>query len=234
MLRYEKDMNQLRALALWAAQDALQPTPGLQNPRDYVIGLIGHYSRQFAQDIKANSSINPSTLDLFHSSLFTINKMLGISDNDIDQARIQQLYANSGFWEMRRYLGQFFDMAEYSANDSVTHIVSAAVSGCIVAEYLKIHIEDVLGEDMPTDHMIFARIGVLPVKGLLRSDFKPEGDHILLIDDAVMETRTLRVMKKTLEQFNIPKISVLTVDIEPSIIGDLFMRSFYRVYLFEE
>lgn len=49
MLRYEADMNNLRALTLWITQpENTIPRPGLPKPIEQVFLTIKHYSRYFA------------------------------------------------------------------------------------------------------------------------------------------------------------------------------------------
>ncbi len=236
MLRYERDMDKLRALALWiTTYDYQRVIPGLINPREYVFTLIKHYSEKFAEDILEFGRISANTIDLFHSSLFSINKLLGITEEDIQRASELQRYRNSGFWEMRRVIGQFSDVAEEVVNDGVTHIITAAVSGCIIGEYLGKILAIKFNKPYPIDHMVFTRQGINPVKGLLPEKLQLQGDHILIVDDAVMETRTAVVMLETIwEMAPDDKVSLLTVDIDPDTRQSGFLDRFYKVYLFEE
>jgi hypoxanthine phosphoribosyltransferase len=236
MLRYERDMDKLRALALWITNyDDSRLIPGLINPREYVFTLIKHYSEKFAEDILEFGHISAGAIDLFHSSLFSINKLLGITEEDIQRAGELQRYRNSGFWEMRRVIGQFSDIAEEVVQDGITHIITAAVSGCIIGEYLGKILERKFSKLLDVDHMVFAREGINPVKGILPESFRLQGDHVLFVDDAVMENRTALVMLDTMQ--NIApnsKVSLLTVDIDPDTKESGFLQRFDRVYLFEE
>ena len=63
MLRYEKDMDVLRALVLCETA-----------PRDYVLEIIKMYSGRFALDIKEQGRILPGTLNLFHNALNTFSR----------------------------------------------------------------------------------------------------------------------------------------------------------------
>lgn len=236
MLRYERDMDKLRALALWiTTYDHQRVIPGLLNPREYVFTLIKHYSEKFAEDILEVGHISASTIDLFHSSLFSINKLLGITEEDIQRASELQRYRNSGFWEMRRVIGQFSDVAEAVVEDGITHIVTAAVSGCIIGEYLGKILERKFNKTYHVDHMVFARQGINPVKGILPENLILHGDHILIVDDAVMETRTALVMLEAIQEMAPHgKVSLLTVDIDPDTRQSGFLDRFYRVYMFEE
>jgi len=236
MLRYERDMDELRALAMWIARyDGSLSIPGLPKPREYVFDLIQHYSEKFARDIHRQTSISPESLDLFHSSLYSIKLLLGISPQDIAYAGQQQLYRNSGFWEMRRFIGQFGDVAEAALNDGVTHIVSAAISGCIIAEYLGLLLAEKFQHPIPVSHMVFARSGPLPVEGCLPETFELCGRHVLIADDAVIETRTAVVMVNKLREIDPGvEISILTVDIEPETKYSSYMDQFSHVYTFDE
>ncbi|MGB9586258.1 MAG: hypothetical protein ACPL3P_08045 [Anaerolineales bacterium] len=236
MLRYERDMDKLRALALWITNYAEDRViAGLPNPREYVFTLIKHYSEKFAQDILENGQISSETIDLFHSSLFSINRLLGITEEDIQVAGQLQRYRNSGFWEMRRVIGQFADQAEEIVQDGVTHIISAAVSGCIIGEYVGKIIEKRFNKIIDVDHMVFARQGINPIKGILPENCQLKGEHILIVDDAVMETHTATVMLEKLAEV-VPRanISLLAVDIDPDTKQSGFLDRFYKVYMFEE
>jgi hypothetical protein len=235
MLRYERDMDELRALALWITRcDPGLTIPGLANPREYVFDLIQHYSEKFARDIYAGGSIAPESIDLFHSSLYSIKLLLGISPQDVALAGERQLYRNSGFWEMRRFIGQFGDVAEAAAQDGVTDILAAATSGCIIGEYLGLLMSE-NQHPVPVNHMVFVRSGALPVDGLLPERFRLSGGHVLIADDAVMETRTAAVMIQKIKALD-PHvaISILTVDIDPDTKYSPFMRQFAHVYQFDE
>ncbi len=236
MLRYERDMDELRALALWITRcDPHLSLPGLSKPREYVFDLIQHYSKKFAADIKQHGHIAPDSIDLFHSSLFSVKLILGITPQDLEEASQQQLYRNSGFWEMRRFIGQFGDIAEAAVGDGVTHIVSAATSGCIIGEYLGLLMDEQYHQPVPVDHMVFLRAGALPIAGLVREQFQIAGSHVLIADDAVMETRTAAVMLKKFREIN-PSvdISIMTVDIDPETKYSEFMHQFAHVYVFDE
>lgn len=236
MLRYERDMDKLRALALWITNyDEQRVIPGLLNPREYVFTLIKHYSEKFAEDILEYGRIEAGTIDLFHSSLFSINRLLGITDEDISRASEMQRYRNSGFWEMRRVIGQFGDVAEEVVREGVDHIITAAVSGCIIGEYLGKVIEKNHHKLLEVDHMVFSRQGIDPLKGYLSESFQLAGSHILLVDDAVMETKTAQVMLDTLAEIAPQsEISILAIDIDPDTRQSGFLDRFVRVYTFEE
>ncbi|GAB4474865.1 MAG: hypothetical protein Kow0088_11180 [Anaerolineales bacterium] len=236
MLRYERDMDKLRALALWITSDAEQRVvPGLPNPREYVFTLIKHYSEKFAEDILENGRIEAGTIDLFHSSLFSINRLLGISDEDIERAGEMQRYRNSGFWEMRRVIGQFGDIAEEVVREDVDQILTAAVSGCIIGEYLGKVVAKNHQKLLPVDHIVFSRQGIDPLKGYLSESFHLVGSHLLLVDDAIMETKTAQVMLDTLADIApAGRISVLAIDIDPDTRQSGFLDRFFRVYTFDE
>lgn len=236
MLRYERDMDELRALALWITRfDQKLSIPSLPKPREYVFDLIQHYSEKFARDIRQHTRISPKSLDLFHSSLYSIKLLLGITPEDIETASQQQLYRNSGFWEMRRFIGQFGDVAEEAVQDGVTDIVSAATSGCIIGEYLALLMSDLTQQPVPVSHMVFLRSGALPIGGILPERFRLTGNHVLIADDALMETRTAAVMLRELRKIRPEvEISILAVDIDPDTKYSEFMRQFAHVYLFDE
>jgi hypoxanthine-guanine phosphoribosyltransferase len=223
MLRYEKDMDILRTLVLWEAA-----------PRDYVLEIIKMYSGKFASDIKEQGKILPGTLNLFHNALNTLNLILGITGEDIAAASEKQRYTNSGFWEMRRVIGQFRDVAEEVSKDGITHIITAGISGCVIGEYLGLFVNG-FGREVPVDHMIFSRDGINPTKGHLRSDFLITGKKILIVDDAVMEAVTLEVMMREIKKI-CPgvELSLLTVDIDSDIKESAIVGRLKKLYLFEE
>jgi len=236
MLRYERDMDLLRALALWnTTHDHEYKLPGMPKPREYVFDIIKHFSKVFASDIRVNGSIPPDTLSRFHSALFSLNQILGIKEEDIVKAKEQQRYQNSGFWEMSRVFGQFHDMAEYAKKDEISHIITAAVSGCIIGEYLAQIIKEKYGDHLPVDHMIFSRSGPEPVEGMLPESFKLSGNKVLFVDDAVMGTITSQIMVKELIKINPDlQISLMTVAIDPDTKQSGYLDQFSHVYLFEE
>lgn len=236
MVRYERDMDQLRALALWITLYEGDPLiPSLPRPREYVFELIKFYALDFASEIRENSSISLDTISRFHSSLFSINNLLGITREDIAKASEQQRYRNSGFWEMRRVIGQFGDVAEAASRDRVTHIITAAVSGCVIGEYLGEIMSEKYQYRIPVDHMVFARSGIQPVKGYLHEDLSLSGGHILITDDAVMETYTSRVMIEKIKEMNpSATISLMTIDIDPDTKNSGYLDQFAHVYTFDE
>lgn len=235
MVRYERDMDLLRALALWiTAFDGARSIPSLPNPREYVFGLIKMYSEKFAVDIKDEGRILPETISLFHSALATVCLILGISSEDILLAGEKQRYVNSGFWEMRRVIGQFRDMAQEVVKNDVSLIVTAGISGCVIGEYLGLFVRD-LGRIIPVDHMVFSRIGTDPHEGFLRENFSVSGDRVLIVDDAVMEAITLKVMVEKIRAiFSLVELSLLAVDIDPEIMSSGYLTQFSHLYLFEE
>jgi len=235
MLRYERDMDLLRALALWITSfDGARPIPSLSDPREYVFGLIKMYSEKFAVDIKDEGRILPETISLFHSALATVCLILGISGEDILLAGEKQRYANSGFWEMRRVIGQFRDMAKEVVRNDVSLIITAGISGCVIGEYLGLFVRE-LGRTIPVDHMIFSRIGTDPDKGFLRENFSIASDRVLIVDDAVMEAVTLAVMVEKIRAIcPSAELSLLAVDIDPEIMSSGYLAQFSHLYLFEE
>jgi len=236
MLRYERDMDQLRALALWITlYEGDPPIPSLPRPREYVFELIKFYAQDFAFEIMKNGSISLDTVSRFHSSLFSINNLLGTTQADIVRASEQQRYRNSGFWEMRRVIGQFGDVAEAASRDKVTHIITAAVSGCIIGEYLAQMMSREFQYPVPVDHMVFARSGIQPVRGYLPDHLSLSGGHILIADDAIMETYTSRVMiAKIIEMNPQAAISLMTIDIDPKTKESGYLDQFAHVYTFDE
>jgi len=236
MVRYERDMDQLRALALWITlyEDNL-PIASLPRPREYVFELIKFYSQDFASEIMESGSISLDTVNRFHSSLYSINHLLGITQEDIARAGEQQRYRNSGFWEMRRVIGQFGDVAEAASRDEVTHIITAAVSGCVIGEYLGQIMSEKYQYSVPVDHMVFARSGIQPVRGYLSDNLALSGGHILITDDAVMETYTSRVMIEKIREMNpSATISLMTIDIDPDTKKSGYLDRFAHVYTFDE
>ena len=236
MLRYEKDMDLLRALALWITKhDSSYQLLGLPKPREYVFDIIKKYTQEFALDIKNNTSISSDALSRFHSALFSLNRILGITEEDVVLAKEQQRYKNSGFWEMRRVIGQFGDVAECAKNDGVSHIVTAAVSGCIIGEYLALELDKNYNYQIPVDHMVFSREGTEPIGGMMSESLELSGNHVLLVDDAVMETFTSRVMVKEIKRLNPNvQISIMTIDIDPDTKSSGYLDQFTNVYTFEE
>lgn len=106
MHRYEKYMDNLRALALWITRT------DNESSKKAVFDLIKQYTHSFALDILSQNQIPPNSLESFQRSITAVNKELGISEEDIEKASEQQRDRRSGFWEMRRVFGQFGDVAE--------------------------------------------------------------------------------------------------------------------------
>jgi len=245
MLRYEREMDKLRALALWIIERDQQsehsgstcpedvPAPG-ESKQD-LFNIIKHFSREFAVDIEKNSRITDQKIDHFRSAIFTLNARLGITQNAIDLAHETQLYKNSGFWEMRWYLGQFPDMGSQVLEDGIAQIVCAGISACVVGEYLGLMIEEKRTRVIPVDHMIFHRENLVPVQGVLPQNFQFHGNRILLVEDAVEESRTLWAMMQTLgdtrEDLN---FSLLALDIEDNPETRKSLERISKVYRFEE
>jgi hypothetical protein len=234
MLRYEPDMDKFRALAWWITQqDRTLPIPSLPDAREQVFDTIKLFSHKFAVDIRDHTLITPATLELFHQSFDSLNSVLGITETDIYQAGLQQRNCGSGFWEMRRVIGQLGDVAQAATNDGVTHIITAAVSGCVIGAYLGLQVADY--DSIPVDHMVFARNGPEPIAGILPDQFQLSGNHVLLVDDAVMATNTSQVMSNTLRTaFPDADISLMAVDINSEVMKPEFMNQFVSVYTFDE
>jgi hypothetical protein len=236
MLRHESAMDELRAIALHIAHAA----PDLQifgdtSSRDYLFTVIQYFCRGYAEDIYARGRITPEKQDHLHSGLFTIKQALQITEDDIARASENQLYKNSGFWEMRKFLGQFLDIAEEIDQAPVDVIVCAGISGCVVGEYLGLVLEKRLGLEIPVEHMVFTRVATLPVEGILRSSFGKEAGKILLVEDAVVESRTTRVMVETLSGL-IPGagFSLFALQIERSQMGNEVLGQMEQIFTFDE
>jgi adenine/guanine phosphoribosyltransferase-like PRPP-binding protein len=229
-LKYEKEMDSLRALIIWATGNQADiPHPGMPQPREYVFDIVKQYSFLFAQDIHQRGSIDPDSINHFHSSLYSVFNMLEITPEYVEKARLQQRFINSGFWgEMRRCIGQFSDIAEAAVADGVSHIVTCAVSGCVIGEYVGL----LMGGNIPVDHMIFSRNGTEPVQGYLSKRCNLKGSHILVIDDVIMDCVTLPLARDTLDSLITPdvlvSVSVIDVDWEAEKVGCLV--PYHRVY----
>ena len=193
MLRYERDMDYLRALSQWTVKSGKGvEIPGYKDPVEYVFNIVGFYSREFAADILEQGQVSPQTTGRMKSGLDTLLSLLGITEKDLDIARDNQLYKNSGFWEMRRFLGPMRGLVEDLKKDRITNIVSVAVSGCVIASYIGLLLER-MDYPVAVDHMLLARQGPVPVLGLLSKNVV-FGSRILIVDDAIWEARTLPVV----------------------------------------
>ncbi len=221
MLRYEPLMDELRALAVII----------VGREQADLFNIIKYYSRNFAEDIKANGRISDECLNRFKSAMFTITSRLNITSETINAAHEDQLYKGSGFWEMRWNLGQFPDIAEQVKEAGISHIICAGISGCVVGEYLGLEMK---GSDVPVDHMIFERVDRSPVKGVLPSNFVLEGNRILLIEDAVQEARTLGVMMNTLNNMQPGlEFSLFALDIEDNEETRLGLQPIKKIFKLE-
>jgi adenine/guanine phosphoribosyltransferase-like PRPP-binding protein len=236
MLRHESAMDELRAIALYIAHAPPdQLIFGHASSRDYLFTVIQYYCRGYAEDIYARGRITPEKQDHLHSGLFTIKQALKITDEDIAHAGENQLYKNSGFWEMRKFLGQFVDIAEEIAADPVDVIVCAGISGCVVGEYLGLVLEKRFNLPVPVEHMVFTRADKHPVQGILPSSFNPALSRVLLVEDAVVESRTTRVMVETLSAcLASPVFRLFALEIERNQLDKDLLRGMEAIYTFEE
>lgn len=229
MVRYEKYMDYLRTLALWITQHENDSS------REFVFGVIKDHAQRFAVEILAHGQISQESLQAFQDSMNLVNHQLGITPADVAKASQQQRNETSGFWEMRRVIGQFGDAAKEVASHRVSHIIAAGVSGCIIGEYLGLLICQKSGYQISVDHIIFTRFGREPIEGILKPGFALAGKHVLLVDDAVMETITCQVMTKKLRSLTPGvQISLLAIDIAPKVLASSYLDQFAHVYQFEE
>jgi hypothetical protein len=221
MLRYEPLMDELRALAVII----------IGREQEDLFNIIKYYSKNFAEDIKANGRISEACLNRFKSAMFTITSRLNITPEMIGLAHEDQLYKGSGFWEMRWNLGQFPDIAKQVQDAGISHIVCAGISGCVVGEYLGLEMSD---PKIPVDHMIFERSNRSPVRGMLPRNFELEGKSVLLVEDAVQEARTLGVMMSTLDTMRDDlEFSLFALDIEDNEETRLALQPIHKIFKFE-
>ena len=117
----------------------------------------------------------------------------------------------------------------------ITHIITAAVSGCIIGEYLGLVMANKFQYEIPVSHMIFSRDGIEPIGVHLPEHFSFSGNHFLIVDDAVMETNTTTLMIQKIKELD-PKamISLFTVDISQEAEDSGYLNQFAHVYTFEE
>ena len=238
MVRYEPVMNELRAIALWITENGPGLPRGMSASFSWegdMFMLIKHYSRKFAEDIDRVGSVEPPSVELLKNAMFTLRRILGITDEDVAKAYEMQLYKGSGFWEMRRFLGQFNDIAEELSESPPDNIVTAGISGCVVGEYLALKLEKEKGLSIPVEHMVFAREGIMPSAGVLPVAFELKGPAILLVEDAVQEARTLSVMMDTLRAVRgDTSFSLFALEIEDNQAVNELLSGFSKVYTFEE
>src|SRR3989344_9250784 len=156
--QYEGEMDELRALAAWIVNaDWTGAQPLGTDWQEYLFSLIYRYSELFSRDIVARNVVSNQTLNLFQSALQTTKLNLGITESAVQTAHKDQIFESSGFWwEMRRFLGRFPEMAEEIAHDGVTQLVCAGISGCVIGEFLGRHLE-AQGYPLAIDHMVFKR-----------------------------------------------------------------------------
>jgi hypothetical protein len=237
MLRHESAMDELRALALYIAHaPAGQRIFGeASSSRDYLFTVIQYFCRGYAEDIYNRGRITPEKQDHLHSGLYTIKQALKITEEDIARAGENQLYKNSGFWEMRKFLGQFLDIAEEIQSDPVDVIVCAGISGCVVGEYLGLVLEKRCRLEIPVRHMVFTRADKHPVEGILPSSFERSVSRILLVEDAVVESRTTKVMVDTISALISGAVfHLFALEIERNQIDKNVLKGMEKIYTFEE
>lgn len=238
MVRYEPAMDRLRALALSIVENGREIPKGISSLGSWqedLYMLIKHFSRIFAEDIDENGRVTENAISRFSSAIATVERNLGITDFDIRIAREKQLYIGSGFWEMRRFLGQFADVAESLSVNPPDHIIAAGISGCVVAEYLGLKLEKDFGISVPVNHMVFSREGVMPVRGYLPLDFHLKGKNILLVEDAVEESRTLGVMIQTLRGLDTAlEFDLFSLVIVNDSTTEDALKQMNKIYTFEE
>lgn len=236
MLRYESSMDELRAIALHIADsDPKQEIFEGIKSTEYLFVLIKYYCRLFAEDIYDRGRVTDEKRDMLDSGLFTIRKALGITEEDINHAHENQLYKNSGFWEMRRYLGQFVDIAEDISIDPPDIIVCAGISGCVIGEYLGLVLEKRLNLNIPVTHMVFSRVEKEPVEGILPNAAGIGIAKALLVEDAVIESRTAKVMMETLSKFSQGiQCSLFALEIEQNQLEGAILLQMQEVFTFDE
>jgi hypothetical protein len=236
MLRYESSVDELRAIALCIAEsDPLQEIFKGIKSTEYLFVLIKYYCRLFAEDIYEKGHVTDEKRDLLDSGLFTIKKALGITQEDINHAHENQLYKNSGFWEMRRYLGQFIDIAEEVSINLPDMIVCAGISGCVIGEYLGLVLEERFNLKIPVIHMVFSREEKEPNAGILPISTGREFFKVLLVEDAVIESRTTRVMMETLSKISPTLIySLFALEIAQNQVKSDVLSKMENIYTFEE
>jgi hypothetical protein len=157
----------------------------------------------------------------------------------VEQAANEQICRRGGFWEMRRYLGQFDGLAEDIANSGADQIVCAGVSGGVIGEYLNMRISEKAGKILPVDHMVFSRAGKgVPARGWLPTGFGLVGNRILLVEDMVVEMRTVDMMIKTLgEKYPDQNLEyyLMALEVQPGdSVAEKLGRMIRGVFCFEE
>lgn len=231
MMRYEQGMDELRALAKFIVNG--RNGTESRNGQENLFWYIKHHAFSFARDIDKDGKVTDETVDLLMGDLLKIRRKLGITDEAVQSEHMNQLYKIGGFWEMRRFLGQFPDTVEAIAQNNHTHIICSAISGCVIGEYLGIKLGQ-LGLETPVDHIVFKRALGIPILGFLPDNFVLNGTDVLLVEDAVDESATLNTIRSALDKhYSNLRYSLFSLGIDPEM--EMQVHSdFENVYTFEE
>lgn len=199
MLRYEQDMDKMRALVPPILEGMCLSNYTSCQTQEHIFLFIQHFMHVFAQDIRRYNSISSETLDRFRSAVYSLQQLFGIGEKELQDAHDMQLYTTSGFWEMRRFLGQFPEFAEQACEDGVDTLLGIGMSGCIIAEMLGIEMA-VLKPDVQVGHIVFARDAKgIPNRGIISPNISwSDASHILFVDDAVLTATTIQVSLSSL------------------------------------
>ncbi len=221
---YEPYMDRLRTIALLATRPDFP-----QHERQLVFDTIGFHTKRFAVDILSHDRISVDTLNTFSRAMDIIDRQLGVTEDDMNQAHKKQRDTANGFWEMSKAISQFPDTAEAALNDGVTHVIAAAMSGCVIGEYIGLLMLKKYRHNVPVDHMIFSRHDKDPVSGMLKPNFRLRGNHVLIVEDMVAEA-DLDVMVNALKQIKPGmQMSLTSLDFDPSI-DERYLQQFAHVY----
>lgn len=239
MVRYETYMDELRALSSWMVTNTPDQRPGEIEGRNWgglIFELIKGNTSRFAVDIAEQGHVRDATLDQFKTEIEAVMKALKITSGEVSTAHKGQIHIRSGFWEMRRFFGQFPEIIGQMERDGIAdQMVCAGISGCVVGEYLGLMLQRD-GIERRVDHMIFEREGKIPVRGRIPWNFELMGKRILLVEDAVTEIDTLGVMRERLREID-PDLtfSLFTMEIDEYDPDVTAMREeFENVYYFSE
>jgi adenine/guanine phosphoribosyltransferase-like PRPP-binding protein len=192
MMKYEGAMDWLRGMAKTITED---------NGGDQGFELIYRHCRKFAEDILGNNKVLDGSVDALKVEVAGVLNQAGMGEEWVKDAAKEQLCRRGGFWEMRRYLGQFDVAAAEIYEAEVDQIVCAGISGGVIGEFLGLKLERNHGLKVPVDHMVFSRQEKgLPSRGWLPREFKYWGKRILIVEDMVVELRTVETMLRTLDK----------------------------------
>jgi len=230
MMAYEGSMNRLRCLAIYVTEHE-EECGGVN---EAIFAFIKEHSRAFGADIYKHGLVLPETVERLDEEAEAFIASLGMGQEEVTAASRRQLCARGGFSEMRRFLGQLPVAVDEVAKIRPDMIIGASLSGCVPAEHLAISLEARHGLVVPVEHVIFRRSNKQPSCGLLRPGFKLLGPKVVIVEDTVQESRTVRTCLAALMPYGEVTPSLYALEIDVTTAAQESLGLFDKVVTFEE